>query len=383
LDSRSGASRGKHIDTEPPAATASPVTLVGMPGFVRFLLLPLHPAGLLLLAVLALGFALASVAGLFGLPAELLLLSWLFKYGYVLLEHTAHGGREPPVLSVEMINPVSEQRPLLQLAIVLLSALALRAVSRLLGPAPALLLDVLALAALPASIATLGAGERWWQALNPVTLWRVMRALHWRYLGIVLVALAWSSALAGLWLAATPIWFVTTLMALAWLSLCALIGGSLFEERAALGLEAVHAPERIEARAQRALEQTRTAFVDRVYGQARGGNLADAWADIERELAASGHAIGCYQWLLERLARLDDPRLANRLAQQWIHQALGRDNGRVVALARERLTADPGFRPRSAAETLRVATLARLAGEPRIAERLLERFTEYFPESPL
>jgi hypothetical protein len=37
-----------------------------------------------------------------GLPLQLILLSWLFKYGYVLLEQVAHGAREPPVLAIAL-----------------------------------------------------------------------------------------------------------------------------------------------------------------------------------------------------------------------------------------------------------------------------------------
>ncbi|MGA2365786.1 MAG: hypothetical protein ABSG12_09865, partial [Steroidobacteraceae bacterium] len=88
--------------------------------FLRYLALPARPVGLILIGVLSIGFALCMRAGLLGLPLQLILLSWLFKYGYVLLEQVAHGAREPPVLAIEMLNPASEQRPLVQLALVLI-----------------------------------------------------------------------------------------------------------------------------------------------------------------------------------------------------------------------------------------------------------------------
>src|SRR6202142_3944898 len=128
-------------------------------GFLRYLLLPAQPVGLLFIAVLTLGFALCSAAGLFGLPILVILLSWLFKYGYVLLEQVAHGAREPPVLAIERLNPASEQRPLAQLAIVIVIYLGLRAVATHIGITLSLALEGLALAALPASIAVLGIGE--------------------------------------------------------------------------------------------------------------------------------------------------------------------------------------------------------------------------------
>src|ERR1035441_6371124 len=82
--------------------------------FLRYLLPPAQPVGLLFIAVLTLGFALCSAAGLFGLPILVILLSWLSKYAYVLLEQVAHGAREPPVLAIEMVNPAADFRPLVQ-----------------------------------------------------------------------------------------------------------------------------------------------------------------------------------------------------------------------------------------------------------------------------
>ena len=83
---------------------------------LRHALRPAHLTALLLIATLTLLLSIASLAGLPGLPLMVIVLSWLFKYAYVLLDLSAEGIAEPPVLSAEMVNPV-EQRPLMQLAI--------------------------------------------------------------------------------------------------------------------------------------------------------------------------------------------------------------------------------------------------------------------------
>ena len=49
-----------------------------------------------------------------GIFLGLLLLSWFFKYCFILLDAIVTGAHEPPVLSIEMVNPVDEQRPLAQ-----------------------------------------------------------------------------------------------------------------------------------------------------------------------------------------------------------------------------------------------------------------------------
>jgi hypothetical protein len=161
----------------------------------------------------------------------------------------------------------------------------------------------------------------------------------------------------------------------AWLSVFALIGGSLYERREALGHEAIDTPERRAARTQQQLDREPARFfMDTVYGEARGGNLAGAWQTIERELALQNYAFESYDWMYQRLGKLDNPRLAQRLAQDYISRALARDNARVTRLVQHCIAADPAFRPRSGAETLRVAELTRLAGDRSSAQTLLVDF---------
>jgi len=345
------------------------------PRLLRYLLLPARPAGLLLIGVLTLGFAFSGSSGMFGLPMFLVLASWLFMYGYVLLEHVAHGAREPPVLSVEMVNPVAEYRPLVQLIIVGAVWLAIRALSAHIGALATAMLEALALAALPACAAVLAIADTFWHAINPLALWHVVRALKSSYLIVVAVALLAGFGLAALArTGALASWELEALLIYAWLALFALIGGALFEHRAELGLEAIHAPERLAQRLQRQLDAERDRFVDGVFAQARGGNLRGAWQTIEQRLEAEQQQRDVYEWLNVRLARHEDQRLGNRLAQAWIHRLLGHDNGRAVELVRERLTLDAAFHPRTHAETLRVAELLRLSGQRVGAEGLLASF---------
>ena len=342
---------------------------------LRYLLMPARPAALMLVAVLTLGVAFAGSAGTLGLPMLLVLAGSLGMYGYILLEHVAHGAHEPPVLALEMLNPVSEHRPLLQLLIIAAVWLAIRVLSAHIGALPTAALEALALAALPACIAVLAIADHFWQAINPLALWQVMRALGGSYLLIVGVALLLGfgfAALAGS--GALASWELYGLGIYAWLALFALIGGALFEHRASLGLEAIHAPERLAQRLQVQLDAERDRFVDGLFAQARGGNPRGAWETIEARLEAEQQRNDAYEWLHSRLARHEDQRLASRLAQAYIHRLLGHDNGRVVELARERLGLDAGFHPRTHAETLRVGDLMRLAGQRGGAEAMLASF---------
>ncbi len=337
---------------------------------LRYLALPARPSGLLLIGVLTIGFGLAVRAGFVGIPLGLMMLFWLLAYSYVLLEHVAHGAREPPVLSIEMVNPVAAGRPLSQLAIVLLAAALLRTLARPLGPTLLHLLELLLLLALPASIAASGIARHWWQALAPATLWALARGLGTSYLVLIALAVLGTAALLGLYALGLPAWLLCIGFTYAWLSLYAAIGGALFEARAALGFEAMHAPERTELRRSAQQDQQRARFLDGIYGQARSGNLAGAWQALQRELAAHGHGFDAYEWMLAGMALPELEPLAQRLAQDYLSRALGRDNGRVLRIVRERLAIDPAFRPRSSVETARVVELARLAGDRALAARL-------------
>src|SRR6516165_1001265 len=84
---------------------------------LRHLLRPVRGGAAALLIVFAILLSLAARAGLIGIPMALILISWFFKYAYILFDHTVHGFDEPPVLDIQMVNPLNEQRPLAQLVI--------------------------------------------------------------------------------------------------------------------------------------------------------------------------------------------------------------------------------------------------------------------------
>src|SRR3569833_2685280 len=114
----------------------------------RYFLVPIHSTPLLLVVTFALGLRLAVAAGLAGIPLAFLLFSWFFKYCFVLFDSVVAGEDVPPVLSIEMVNPVDEQRPLVLAALLMAEGLLLWRVR------PALLIAVAAV--LPAHLAVLG-----------------------------------------------------------------------------------------------------------------------------------------------------------------------------------------------------------------------------------
>src|SRR5580704_11903486 len=84
---------------------------------VSYALRPARGGAAAVLVAFAILLAIAFNAGVLGIPLALILISWFFKYAYILFDHTARGFDEPPVLDIQMMNPVDEQRPLGQVLI--------------------------------------------------------------------------------------------------------------------------------------------------------------------------------------------------------------------------------------------------------------------------
>jgi hypothetical protein len=351
--------------------------------FLRYLLLPLHFTVLIFIAVVSLGLALARYAGLFGLPLAIMFLAWVVNYAFVLLEAIANGAREPPVFAIEMVNPFNESRAVIQLCLLLLIGSIVSLLAVLVAVPLAIALALVAFIALPASTGALAVGTSIWQCVHPGAVWHIVRTMGVGYVAIVAVVIGYGL----IWMALERSgilfgWPLAILTVFAWLSIFALIGGSLFEHRELLGHEAMDSPERRATRVQYETDRQRARFLDRVHFEARSGNLPDAWKTIELELAQHNHAFEFYDWLLDRLSERTDPRLAYRLAQDYIARALVRDNARATQIAQKSLRADASFRPRSGAQCLRVAELLRLSGDRQNAQNLLRDFAQHFPQDP-
>src|SRR6202140_4023181 len=123
---------------------------------ISHLLRPARGGAAGVLIVFAVLLSIAAKAGLLGIPMALILTSWFFKYAYILFDHTVRGFDEPPTLDIQMLNPLDEQRPLAQVAILGLIYLAVNFAKHTMGSTVAVVLAVAALLLLPASVAILG-----------------------------------------------------------------------------------------------------------------------------------------------------------------------------------------------------------------------------------
>lgn len=349
--------------------------------------LPVHaarafaPVPLLFAACTTAGLALAFRAGLLGLPLALILLSWLAKYAFVLLESEAHG-LPPPVLTVEMVNPFDERRPLGALLWFGVAAGITGAAHSLLGATLAHCVALVFAAAAPAALAALAIEGSWLRALNPAVCGRIVQGLGAYYAAVALAGIGYLY-LAAAAFAALPRAGAIGVVAVLLLSYATLLGGALWIRRDALGLDAVADPARAAARAAGVAARALDRSVADAYGLLRAREPAQAWAILDEWLAAQRRTPEAYATLLERAAAWPDTRPAERLQRELVTRllALGRTGDAVLAI--ERAWRDGRrYAPTSGRELARLLGIAAELGHARTAERLLEECGAAFASDP-
>lgn len=359
---------------------------------LKFLLVPLRSASIVLVALFSILLLIAAGGGLLGLPLAMIVLSWFFKYGFAVLDQVADGVNEPPVLSYEMINPANESRPLgLALVVAIFYGLT-EALGRWFGSDVITVLRVVGALLLPAMIMAQAAGG-FVQSLNPVLLFRlVMRVPDSYALILAVLAASWVLATAMVsWLPAATLPFPIhiplpegiriAIVMYAWLASFAMIGGVVYVRRLELGFEPTHSPERDLEKADRERQREIDQLIDRIFAEWRGGAYGNAWRTVEAHLQRSSRRSDDLQALFRRAANWPDGRLAHRLAQEMLpHLLAARRTGEALDIARSQLKVDPKFRPLQSADAIKLVELARDAGDRGTARMLLSDFADRYPD---
>jgi hypothetical protein len=359
---------------------------------LKYLLIPLRGASLVLIAIFSVLLLIAASGGLLGLPLALLTISWFFKYGFALLDHVADGVGEPPVLSYEMVNPINESRPLGLLLVVSAFSFGTEVLGSWLGAEVTTALRALGLLLLPAIIMAQAAGG-FWQSLNPLVLLQLIARVPGSYVLILAV-------LAGFWLLASTLvsWLPAAelpfsvyiplpesvriaVVMYAWLASFAMIGGVLYVRRQELAFEPTHSPEREAEKAERERQRELDHLIDRIFAEWRGGAYGNAWRTIEAHLQKSARPSEELRELFARAEQWPDGRLAYRLAQELVPQLLAaRRTGDALDIVRSQLRVHVGFKPIASTDTIKLIELARNAGDRRTARLLLAGFADKYDD---
>lgn len=340
----------------------------------RYSLLPFRGTPLVLVATFSIGLALAAKAGFMGIPLGCLLLSWFFKYCFVVLDSVVAAEDEPPVLSIEMVNPINEQRPLVLAMLIFGEVMLVRALRAHVGSATGLGAVILFTGVLPANIAVLGLTRNPFQAVWPPALVALIKALGCDYLLLNLVL--WGSACLVYWMAthAMSLWAVLIASQLLFLWTFALAGGLMFEHRHELGIESRSRQERLAERASREHESERRRMLDTAYTRFRVSKPQEGWQEIEAWLklhAREDRQSVEYRALLQATSRWDDVRAADRLANDFVAILLARRaTGEALEVVEQRLATHPLYRVSPPAQAVRIAELAGAAGKRALQRKL-------------
>jgi len=337
----------------------------------RYFLLPLHSTPLLLVATFSIGLLMALQAGLMGIPLGFLLLSWFFKYCFVLLDSVVAGDAEPPVLSIEMVNPISEQRPLALALLIIAEGMLVVALHKHVGPAAGLCAAIVATTVLPANMAVLAMTRNPFYAIWPPALLALIRALGRDYVALNAVTLLTAGGIYWLWVHVTSTGLALAAMQLVYMLTFALVGGALFEHRLELGIDSKTREERLAERDAREHETERRRMLDRAYANFRVRKPIEGWQEIETWLRQHGPAQLEYRALLEATSTWDDVRAADRLANEFVGLLLAkRSNGEALSVVEQRLATNPQFQVLPPAQATRVAELAAAAGKRSLQGRV-------------
>jgi hypothetical protein len=355
----------------------------------RYVLFPFRGGALMLLLTFTVGQEIALHAGWMGLPLALALLSWFFKYCFILLDAIVVGAAEPPVLSVEMINPINEQRPLGQALLIAGGVALCLAAGKSLGVMMGWLTGAVLLLLLPASIATLGMTGHLLRAAWPPELWSVIRGVGHHYLLLIIAIPGLALFFVALAHYGASSWVLIGGGQLSFLLAFALIGSVLHEHRLELGIEYRTMEEHIAERTEREHASERSRMMDHAYMKFRVGKPLEGWQEIHdwlklQRAPAGGSLAGRpvvdpgdellreHRAVLAIAGRWDDVRPADRLTNELVELYFARrQTGRALEVVEERLAANPKFKPTNAAHTLRLAELAAAAGKRALRRQLV------------
>ncbi|HEU5135812.1 MAG TPA: hypothetical protein VFU13_11755 [Steroidobacteraceae bacterium] len=345
---------------------------------MRVLLVPFHPTNLLMVGVFAVLVTFFLGVGFYGWFFVAFLQVWVFKYCYALIQHLADGASEPPVMDTDILSPM-EVRPWIQGALVFAGVVLCQAI----GGKAGLALGIVLLALFPATVAILGFGEQPWQAVNPVTWFRVIRGLGPYYVGLLL-ALAVCAGV-GVLLYRVDLWRIVATSIALWCEVAffSLVGAALFLRRRQLGFEPSRSPERAAARAEAERLKERARMVDDVFQLVRIGKHVDATAPLARWLndTEPEHLSKDAYHVAEQALKWEMPAAVNTLGSTLIRHLMryGRPDAALAVFEILR-THTPTFTMDSVADLRTLAEFAESIGRETLAQTMRLETPVFHPQ---
>jgi hypothetical protein len=344
---------------------------MGLRDFAYDAIVPLRGAPLWLVAIVTPLSGIAQAAGIFGLPLLLILVSWVWAYGYMMVEATAEG-LPPPVLSIERTNPWHEPRAFVPLLVVLLAGWLGAGAPAAAGPTLALTAAAAGLVLLPAGLALLATGCGLGRALWPPALIAVVLGIGLRYIAVLALGAAYLAAIA---LAARtlPLILVGALGQVALYSFGAALGGSLYRRRHAVDLDVAVAPEHAIDRAAASASREGEAVASEIYMMLRVRRDDAAWQVAETWLGKTPTDPTPCRWLRDRAVAWGEPRFADRVGGLLVSRLVARSRfGEAIGAIEACWARNGRLAPHTAAESAALQAAATRMGHAATAARLAD-----------
>ena len=310
-------------------------------------------------------------------------LLWLaaLKQAFEMLEATAHGRMDAPVVSFAIGNGTVVRYVLLQVALILVPLLIAFVLGPWLGLGALLLFGLL----MPAATIGLAISESLRVALNPEYLWRIASRIGWPYLAVVGLAVviqlsaANAESLLTRWVPATvagPLGTAFSLWAL--FATFHLMGYLVWQYHEALDFEPAG------PLTPGALPTARdAALLDTVEGLIAQGEIDAALTHLRETIRERAVEVPVHE-LYRRALKLkgDTPALLAHARLMLQTLIVERQDRKALALIRESLALDPAFAAFEVEDTERLAQSALHAGQSDLVLAMLKGLMAQHPRHP-
>jgi hypothetical protein len=306
------------------------------------------------------------------------MLSWLNKYAFALLELAANGSRHAPVASVEQLGPLGDHRVWIHPTYGAAIAFIYTAVDAPAGPAISAAIGLV----MPASLIALAVSPRTLDAFNPLMFARIVAGLGGWYFALLAAAATCVAACWALYDAPGPqiVRFMTAELLV--LCLYAFIGGVTHLRRLELAFDPVSSPEREAERLARAQNAIRQKALDDFYGAIRARDAKLAGASLQPWLtsAAGARMSRDLEYAIEQSRSWPEGKgLATLLQAVVVHALSTRQPALAIQAATAGVDRVPGFCVANASELETLVHYARQSSRKRLAVTLLDNFTRSMP----
>ncbi len=344
-------------------------------------LYPLRGDAFLTIAVLAFARLLTLLPlGLLSLLISLAIWVAIYRYAFEVLRHSANGGTEPPVGSLNVDEAMGRRAILLQIGFVVLNALGFM----LFGFVGGAIVSVLLAFGLPGAFMSLAMDENVLHALNPATWLSIMARLGWPYFvasGLCLVINAsMSNAKALLLPFLPPIVALVVFYFLAHYAVVAtfhLMGYLIYQYHSELGYDVEP-----QAPVRQASNDPDQALLDQSAELVRAGSTDEATALLRTHLRDRGGSDALHTQYRKLLRVAGNNEELLRHGREYVTILLAQDKDkRALDIVRECGEIDPNFSPAEAGDVTRLAHKAADWGLSQVAMRLLSGFHKRFPKS--